>query len=195
MSRELPGVHVREGFFPFFTFYLVGGFFQGIYSTIFSSQHPVPPLLQTVACFSHWILEINTHHLLVRYTLQACLLPVITSACQSGSLCSPWGRVSVILAAWSHPSCSSLPPPLLLTASDLDFLPGFAFSRMSYSWSHSTCAFQTGFFDEAVRISGSSVSFSLFWSMYLSRFVYVCVCVCLRSCVCVCVYVCVLIGV
>ena len=90
---------------------------------------------------------------------------------------------------------SSLPPPLLLTASDLDFLPGFAFSRMSYSWSHSTCAFQTGFFDEAVRISGSSVSFSLFWSMYLSRFVYVCVCVCLRSCVCVCVYVCVLIGV
>ena len=89
MSRELPGVHVREGFFPFFTFYLVGGFFQGIYSTVFSSQHPIPPLLQTVACFSHWILEINTHHLLVRYTLQACLLPVITFACQSGSLCSP----------------------------------------------------------------------------------------------------------
>ena len=52
----------------------------------------------------------------MRYTLQACLLPVITSKCQSGSLCSPWGRESVILglarAAWSHPSCSSLPPPL-----------------------------------------------------------------------------------
>ena len=87
---------------------------------------------------------------------------------------------------------SSLPPPLLLTASDLDFLPGFAFSRMSYSWSHSICAFQTGFFDETVRISGSSVSFvPSFGQCIYQIFVYVCVHVCVyvskELCVCVCI--------